>query len=691
MESNVFTIRPLEHHIEEISSTLVGYWAQDLWDVRECSLFTGVWKQNGRRLFWENYNNLHLRKEMKFYVAYKLEEKTYSLYTIFQNSGAYIHRFGAFIDKQFPNIKSIIDVPKHKLIFMWRNFLEELNLQTVATKKSWTIVKQKLGSDAYYTLPSGSITFISQFYEFILDFYDDRSEVEKNIWDVRKLGLKHNLTKLDYKLDFTVIPSPFVQLVKKYTHLLLIKQESVVFSTMTAKLVGIAKFLNFINETHPEWNNLNQLSRNDIELFLHNLRVIPAGGRSRNKTLHSPISDNTLIKQVGAVKMFIFHLQQYEWIEAPSIPVQKLVFFEDTPKPNKKVSDEISYIPDEVWEQVLININKLPQEYIPIILVMEASGFRCCDVLMLKIDCLLESDNGWWLVGDQQKVKYKDHKVPISEEIASIILAQQKMIEQAFKDQSGPQKYLFPTLKGPRRGLPVSQRTVSQNLNQLSKKCIIQDRKGNMYWFKNHAFRHRYGVTLINNGMDITIVQQLMAHTSPEMTAVYAKIFNETKRKEWERARSLGAFPSIRLSTDGQVIQGNLEEQAQENGLELEWIRHNFDSIRLDHGFCIKSPKAPCDFLKQTIEPPCIKNNCKSFHVDQTFQSYYKDQVAKMENDITIYQKAGRARSIELTEVKLERYKKILNELENNNGIFGLPKDRREYNGQERESILQHG
>lgn len=179
-----------------------------------------------------------------------------------------------------------------------------------------------------------------------------------------------------------------------------------------------------------------------------------------------------------------------------------------------------------------------------------------------------------------------------------------------------------------------------------------------------------------------------MAHASPEMTLVYAQIHDNTLRKEWGKSREAGA---IRLGVQGDVVMADLKQQAEENGLELEWVRHNMDSIRLDQGFCVKSPKLNYEFLNQTIEPPCIKNNCRNFHVDQTFLPYYEDQIAKIESDIKIYKKAGRTRSIEIIQPKLKRYQEIVDGLKQGDSIFGLDKGRREYVGKERGEINSNG
>ncbi|MDQ0876599.1 integrase [Paenibacillus sp. V4I3] len=677
-------ITPQEHHYWEMEKTLTGFWDRNHWYVKECPLLlTEEWKPNGRNLYWEKYQNEFIRTEMKYYVAQKLLLGHLSLYSVFQNYGRSIHRFAEFINNHLPHIKSIIDIPKVILEKMWKNHLESLNIQISRTKKSWTRIKQNENRDGVYTEPSGIMTFISKFYDFFMDFYDERDEFEKDIWDVRKSGISFNLSKAEEKINFTRVPLQFKDFMKRYIKLRL-NQQSTAHSTMLRNLMLLVKFLEFINISYPEWRDLRELSRNDIEKYLQYLRETPMGGTTKNHAFQGPSSKRHIANCITTLNTFIETIQKYDWVEAPSIPVHKLIFSEDRPSIDYSVKDDINHIPDDIWEQVINHIDQFPKQYVPIILVMEASGFRSSDVLSLKLDCLLETNNGWWLVGDQQKVRYKDHKVPISEEIAHIIAAQKKLVENNLTQAENPLSLIFPVFKGSRKGKPVAAKTISQNLNILAQKCNILDANGQLYWFKNHAFRHRYGITLINNGMDITIVQQLMAHTSPEMTAVYAKLLSETKRREWEQARGNGAFPSIRLSQDGNVVHANLDEQAIENGIELEWIRHNFDSIRLDHGFCIKSPKAHCEYLKQTLDPPCIEKSCKSFHVDHTFIAYYEDQINKMENDIVIYKKANRTRSIELLQIKLDRYTGILQGLQNNAGIFGLEKSKREFTGTER-------
>lgn len=664
-----------------MNQSLVGYWANDVWNVMECPFLNKEYTRPVKNLFFDKIDNLKVRREFKFYFYICLNDHGLSVNTLWENA-TFLSILGQFISKYYPTINSIIDVPQQKFLLEYKTFLLEngrpienvRNIQKVMPWKSPTIVA------------SPYITMYQRIYDYFYNFYDDREETEKDRWDIRKLNIDYNKTQSRHFIDFSMIAQPFREQFKKYIKNRLIIQKTISWSRACTYLCKLPLFFKFIKEKHPSWKDLKLLSRADIENFIEYLRSTPMGGNSTKRG--SIPNENHIFQTLEQLETYISYIQRFDWDEAPSKSIKLLIFSEDKPKQQKRKPSDIKCIPDDVWNQVINHIHKLPSEYVPILLLMEASGFRVCDILSLKMDCLVNQEDGWWLVGDQRKVKYKNHKIPIDDEIAKVIMAQQTLIKKISTLETNPENYLFPRLKGKRKGKPIPQSVFEVNLNKLAHKCNILDKNGEVYWFRNHAFRHRYGVNLINNGMNILHVQKLMAHASPEMTLVYAQIHDATLRKEWEKARENGA---VRLDTSGKVIAADLDQQAQENGLELEWIRHNMDSIRLDHGFCIKHPKTPCSFLEQTLEPPCIKNNCRSLHIDTTFLPYYQEQISKMESDIKIYIKTGRIRSVELIEPKLKRYKELAKALEDTGGILGIIKSKREYVGEERERVKQNG
>jgi integrase len=638
---------------KQIEQELQGYWKSDRWDPIECPLYTSKTNVNKQVVRFINVLNSRITNELKYYFFKCLTESVLKMETVWRRSPA-INRLQGFILKYYSNINSILDISYEKFLFHYKTYLFEDGCSELTVK--------------------GYVQLYNRIHAFFLDWYDERNEIEKDIWNVRKLGIDYNQSTCnDCTLNFNSVPTVFRNLVKKYIKNRLLIQESLSWGSAIQNTTKLQVFFKFIHEKYPNWLSLNQLSRIDIEQFIEFLRTHPMGGNSHYKG-EAP-SENYINRSIGFLEAFIEYLQRFEWNEAPIKPVRLLIFPEDKPKSPPKSKDNVKYISDFVWEQIMNHMEKLPENIRTIILLLEATGFRISDTCALKVDCLIQKEDGWWVVGEQRKVKDKTHRVPISEEIAKVILAQQELTRRKSSLDNNPLNYLLPTYTGTRKGEPISRENVVNNLNKIALENNIVDENGDIYRCKPHAFRHRFGVNLINNGMNILHVQKLMAHASPEMTLVYAQIHDTTLRKEWEKASNNGA---VKLQQGGQVISTTLEQQADDNGLDLEWIRHNLDSIRLDHGFCIKSPKNNCDYLEQTLEPPCIKNSCRSFHVDQTFLDFYNDQILKMESDIEVYKKSGRYRSAEIIQPKLKKYKEIRDEIINNGGVSGLPKTKRE-------------
>src|SRR5699024_2317190 len=181
-------------------------------------------------------------------------------------------------------------------------------------------------------------------------------------------------------------------------------------------------------------------------------------------------------------------------------------------------------------------------------------------------------------------------------DLAKVVIAQQEICKQQSTAENTPDNYLFVSYRGPRKAKPQTTATLSTVSNNFAKKGNTRDADGDIYIFKNHASSPRYAVTLINNGMSIVHVQRVMAHGSPGMTLAYAKIHDQTLKDAYFKAKSKGG---VRFDIEGALIKSNIDEQALENDLELEWVRHNYDSIRMDHAMCIKSTKMQCDYAEK--------------------------------------------------------------------------------------------
>ena len=124
----------------------------------------------------------------------------------------------------------------------------------------------------------------------------------------------------------------------------------------------------------------------------------------------------------------------------------------DSPKARHRRAEQIKYIPEYVLRQFEQHIQDLPPHYIPLAIILRATGWRISDVLLLKMEaCLVHSEKGWWICGDIPKTNVLGHKVPITKEVAHVIEAQREWVKQTYSTETNPKGYLFPSLYGPQK------------------------------------------------------------------------------------------------------------------------------------------------------------------------------------------------------------------------------------------------
>jgi integrase/recombinase XerC len=90
----------------------------------------------------------------------------------------------------------------------------------------------------------------------------------------------------------------------------------------------------------------------------------------------------------------------------------------------------------------------------------------------------------------------------------------------------------FVVLRGPTRGGPLSE----AGLRKIFR--THRERSGAVR-VRPHRLRHTYGTELAAAGMDLLVLRELMGHRSPETTALYVHLSNETLAAEYAAARTV--------------------------------------------------------------------------------------------------------------------------------------------------------
>jgi integrase len=427
------------------------------------------------------------------------------------------------------------------------------------------------------------------------------AELARDRWDARNIpGLRYAPHDTKYYVDFRQVPEVFRSAVKDYLRLKLVGGRSATTLSNNARYLG--HFLTFFLQRYPSACTLHTLSSHDIDAFILYLKASAdqRGVKNPSQNIYSH-----LVPLMG----LLFYLERVGHSIQPKEPATRIIWRDHYPKVDRSGSGQVKYIPHTVLSQLDVHIQDLRPCYIPLVTLLRASGWRISDILFLKWDtCLGQEGEKISLVGDIQKTRVLGHKIPIAKEIAAVVLAQIEWVKQHYTPEENPKRWLFPASKRMRNsprfqlGNPLASRGLYEVLDRLAEKYQIQDEGGIIFHFRLHAFRHAKAVELVNNGMSLLMVQQWMAHASPEMTVIYAKILDETLRTQWEKTVQQG----IVQFTDGrpEYIPGKklLTVLTDQQVFDPERVRDYRHNTKLPVGNCVKSPKLMCKFT----ELPCF-------------------------------------------------------------------------------------
>ncbi|HYL45190.1 MAG TPA: tyrosine-type recombinase/integrase [Ktedonobacteraceae bacterium] len=495
-------------------------------------------------------------------------------------------------------------------------------------------------------------------------------EFAKDIWDVRCIpGARYPAHMSQHLLNFTHIPAAFRPPTKRFIKFRLVQ---CAHSQCNTGLRYIRYFLAFYVTSHPTAVDLTQLTRADIEAYLLHLK----GKCGTKNCVGQQITQRFVWEAITQLCQFLEYLERTSSPEAPLLPTGKLIWPGDRGKKQQQRDREIKYIPEQILLQLEQYMHLLPALYLPTVIILRASGWRIADVLNLRHDtCLEHSSSGWWLKGDIQKTEVFNHKVPISDEIAALVVAQCKYVKENIPEQDNPLRYLFPARTHLRTGRPFTADSVRNALNRLAHQCAIKDEAGHIFRFKNHAFRHTKAVELINAGMSLVHVQKWLAHLTPEMTLIYAHLLDTTVRKEWEQAFAKGA---VRIDVQGRPQVVTAEQLGNEQEIEWEHIRHNLDAVRLADGYCFKPKKANCP----TQDSPCY--TCRHFCTAPDFLPQFEKQERELHELIELGERAGSEIWVERNTQKLNRVLPLIQVLRKGELHHPAGKVMREYTPEER-------
>ncbi|EJS45154.1 tyrosine-type recombinase/integrase [Bacillus mycoides] len=645
------------------------FFVNDAWNVDDIGQIPNFqeqyvkYRRTNQNIKFQTENH-SLSLELKLVCYHKLFSDELSLTTLFTRYPSKLNKLIQFQNEKYPHLHSFRDLDIERAEKEWIWWLNDKGIETIQISKNL-----KYGECEH---KNEIANFFRLMHENLFNLTDTREEWEKDRWDVRvlnaKYGVTYTLSITHYYLNFKNVENMvFRKYLKKYIKTRLLGGGKFSWGTAKVYLKVVPPFLNFISKLEPDWNDLRGLTREHIEEYLEHLRHYAKSSiKQKNANPKAHIFHN-----IRVVCKFLKDTQRFDYSIAPEKSTSKLLYDKDYPKLDKKSDDDIDYIPESVLEQLFENINDLHLDVQPVVWVAFKSGMRINDVLELTQDCLVRLNGKYSIQTDIEKTYTKGHKMPIDDQLANMIASLIRNSKELSNDDNNPEKYIFVRYRGSRKGKPFSQGWVREKLNDLAIKKNIRDEMGNVFHFKTHQFRHTYAVKMLNGGADILTVQELLAHASPEMTMRYARLLDDTKRKEFEKVVKQGVFS---FDLNGEIHQVSEKVDIPEDVLEMMWKDEKLNALDNPYGTCRARVNGNCPLA---AEPPCLTANdgkpCFDLAVGMTSFDVKKYEllIETTTKWIEASKEYGREDMVKANEKNLERYQNIYETIKGGNVIFG--------------------
>ncbi len=285
---------------------------------------------------------------------------------------------------------------------------------------------------------------------------------------------------------------PGNKLVTQYLHGKYIKNLS--FHTIDHAGGVILAFMHFLNK---ESSSILALTRGDVSAFVEN---------EQDRGLKTV----SVISHLRVVYAFITYLVDQE------IVAQKVM------KPKIRIQEPDALpkaIPKEDIDRILDAIASVRNR--ALIMLLLRTGMRIGELLGVKLgDILLHDQKILLYVGSKN---YEGREVYYSSDA-------EQALKQWLRSRDKTKHYLFYG----RSDKPLSYVAAWSAMRKTLERAGLLD-KG----YSPHSLRHTFATEMINGGMRVEVLQQILGHQDIEMTLRYARLSDQRRREDYYRAMTV--------------------------------------------------------------------------------------------------------------------------------------------------------
>lgn len=455
-------------------------------------------------------------------------------------------------------------------------------------------------------------------------------EYPRDVWRLANLGITPR--RLAH-LSFATIPQPWLKdLAKRWARWQLATGLSAGWVALGVR--ALSRLAGFLAGPQVNISRLADLDRALLERYLADLHA-EFGGR------------RTHAHHLGALAGFLRAIRQHGWDS--TLPATAVVLPEDYPARGRLLARALPpAVLAQIQQPASLGRWDNPAHQL-ITLILMGCGLRIGDAVRLPFDCVVTD------AGGAPYLRYYNHKmrrealVPLDSELRDRIAGQQAAVLERWPDGT---PVLFPA---PRANLdgrrPIRDSAYRAALHRWLRRCDIRDEHGMPVAVTPHQFRHSLGTTLINRDVPQHVVQKILDHDSPQMTAHYARLSDQTVREHWEKARKVDAAGQpVQISPDGPLGDAAWAKQQLSRATQA-----------LSNGYCQLPLVKTCPHANSCL-------TCPMFVTTPEFLPQHHAQRQAALQIITAAEANGHARVAEMNRQVADNLGKIITALETDGG-----------------------
>ncbi|MDQ2825957.1 MAG: site-specific integrase [Actinomycetota bacterium] len=483
------------------------------------------------------------------------------------------------------------------------------------------------GSRTGLASATGFVRYAWRHLEAVVGDTGVEGEYARDRWDARRLGIA--VTVGHHSVSFERIPQPWLRTaVKTWARARLVGGMS--FGAIRRDTTAMSWFAGWLADAQPGATGASVITRATIEGYLAHLAA------------HGP-SPNTRLGYLTGLRSFLETARRRDWLE---LPADAVLYHDDLPRrpaglPRFVAEDQMAQLESEAA------MARLPDATTRhLVVVVIETGLRAGDACRLDLDCLVPDSVGWPCLRFINNKVRAEQLVPITARAAEAIRSQQAEVARCWP--SSP--WLFPAASAnPDGARPFTYNALRQRMGRWQEAIDLRDGAGRPARVSPHRFRHTYGTRLINQGVPQHVVQRLLGHASPQMTATYARLHDSTVREAFEK------WCSTRVNIDGDHLP--FEPDAATS--DAEWVKHHLSRIQasLPNGFCGRPPQQDCPHPNACL-------TCPDFQTTVEFLPTHHRQAEQTRQLVGAAEADGRSRLADNHRVVLGHLDRIIASLE---------------------------